>query len=574
MHDLVIRGGLVVDGTGAEATSADVALQDGTIARVGRVGEKGRQEIDADGAIVTPGFVDIHTHFDGQVNWDPELSPSSWHGVTTAVMGNCGVGFAPVRPGQEGYLAKLMESVEDIPAADLEAGVPFCWESFPEYLDAIEKLPLAIDVATQVPHCALRVYVMGERGVHNERATPEQAAEMGRLVKQGIQAGALGFSTSRTLVHRAPNGEPVPGTFADEAELRAIALAMGEIGAGVFGVAGHGAGGEDFEAPMRELEMLERLSKESGRPFSFILLQVDGKPGLWRELLDATERARASGAQLTPQVHVRGVGLLMSFASNLNPFILRPSYQKLAGLPIQERIARLRDPAVRSEILADNVEMEPLAREVLTSYERIFPLGDPPRYEPEQGDSIAAKASRFGLTPEAVLYDAMLENDGRAFLLRPTQNYSEYSLDPAYAMLTHPNTVVGLADGGAHCAQTCDTSSPTFMLTHWVRDRTRGERIPLEHAVKSLTADTAALYGLGDRGVIAPGMRADLNVIDHARLQIGAPRLVADFPAGGSRLVQDASGYLATIVSGEIIRRNDKATGIRSGRLVRGARTT
>jgi N-acyl-D-aspartate/D-glutamate deacylase len=568
MHDLVIRGGTLIDGSGAPARAGDVAISDGRIREVGRVSGSARRTLDADGLAVTPGFVDIHTHYDGQATWDPLLAPSCYHGVTTLVMGNCGVGFAPARPAEHDFLIGLMEGVEDIPGTALHEGIQWEWETFPEYLDALARRRFLMDVATQVPHGAVRAYVMGERGAKNEPATPQDVAAMAAIVKQGVAAGALGFSTSRTIAHRAITGEPVPGTFAAEDELFGIGRAMGSLGRGIFEVAGAGAAGEDIAAPKRELDWMRRLSAEMRRPVTFALLQVDAAPGLWRELLELSAAAAAEGAQIYPQVAGRPFGMLVGHQTKIHPFSLRPSFDALLALPFEERIRRLRDPERKRAILAEG-KSAPRSM-LLAQLGRFFPMGDPPRYEPTREESILGIAEREGRDPEELLYDRLLARDGRELFLVPVLNYSEGSCDPIREMMLHPFAALGLGDGGAHCGIICDASIQTFVLTHWVRDRTRGEKLPVELAVRRMTRDTAALYGLNDRGTLAPGLRADLNLIDLAALRLEAPVMVQDLPAGGSRFMQRARGYRATLVAGEVTLEDDEPTGALPGRLVRG----
>ena len=568
MHDLVIRGATVVDGTGAAPFAADVAIDGASITAVGRALPKGRAEIDATGAIVTPGFVDIHTHYDGQATWDSQLAPSCYHGVTTLVMGNCGVGFAPVRPDQHAFLIELMEGVEDIPGTALHEGIQWEWESFPQYLDALARRRYAMDIATQVPHGAVRAYVMGERGAKNEPATPADIAAMAALVKEGMAAGALGFSTSRTIAHRAITGEPVPGTFAAEDELFGIGRAMASLGRGIFEVAGAGSAGEDIAAPKAELDWMCRLSAEIGRPVTFALLQVDAAPELWRELLALSQDAAKDGAQVFPQVAGRPFGMLIGHQTKIHPFGGRPSYEALLALPFEERVRRMRDPETRRRILAEGKALPSL---LLTQLHKFFPMGNPPRYEPTREESIAGIAEREGREPEELLYDRMLAREGKELFLVPVLNYSDGSCDPIREMMLHPFAALGLGDGGAHCGIICDASIQTFVLTHWVRDRTRGPRLPLEFAVKRMTRDTAALYGFEDRGTLVPGQRADLNVIDLANLRLEPPTMVRDLPAGGQRFMQRAKGYRATFVAGEQTIADDEPTGALPGRLVRGA---
>ncbi len=568
MHDRIIRGGTVVDGTGAAPREADVAIRDGQIAEVGRVEGSARDEIDARGRLVTPGFVDIHTHYDGQATWDPHLSPSCYHGVTTVVMGNCGVGFAPVHPDDHTFLIELMEGVEDIPGTALHEGIQWEWETFPEYLDALDRRRFGMDIATQVPHGAVRAYVMGERGAKNEPATPEDIAAMAAIVKEGVAAGALGFSTSRTIAHTAITGEPVPGTFAAEDELFGIGRVLGELDKGLFEVAPAGAEGMDLAAPKKELDWMLRLSKEIRRPVTFAMLQVDAAPDLWRELLELSADAVASGADVFPQIAGRPFGMLIGHQTVIHPFADRPSFAKLMELPFEERVAKLRDPELKRRILAERNE-ETLSM-LLAQLGRFFPMGDPPNYEPAYEDSIEAIAKRKGIPAEEFLYDRMLERDGRELFLVPVLNYSRLTADPIREMMYHPRAALGLGDGGAHCGIICDASIQTFMLTHWVRDRTRGERVPVEFAVKRMSKDTADLYGFTDRGTLTPGMRADVNVIDHANMKLQPPEMIFDLPAGGQRFMQRARGYERTLVAGEDVIRDDEVTGALPGHLVRG----
>jgi N-acyl-D-amino-acid deacylase len=569
MHDLVIRGGTVVDGTGGPSRTADVAVDDGVITAVGEL-ESGaaRRSIDADGLLVTPGVVDVHTHYDGQVTWDPLVTPISWHGVTTVVMGNCGVGFAPVRPGSQEWLVQLMEGVEDIPGTALTEGITWGWESFPEYLTALEGMGRVLDIGTQVPHGAVRAYVMGERGSHNEPATPEDIAAMAALVKEGIAAGALGFSTSRTIVHRAVDGEPVPGTFAAEDEIFGIGQSLKSLGAGVFELAPAGAMGEDLAAPEREVALMRRLSAAIGRPISFALMQVDSAPDQWREILRLAADANAEGADLRPQVAGRALNILLGFQT-FHPFSKRPTYLAIADLPLAERIQHLRKDEVRRAILTECIPDDPLMALIGgQSTSHMFPLGEPPDYEPTPEMSVAAIALREGRSEEEVLYDLLLRHDGRELVLFTLGGYSHGSLDDMKEMLLHPNSALGLSDGGAHCGVICDASAPTFMLSHWVRDRSNG--LPLEFVVKKMTRDTAHLYGLEDRGVLAPGFKADLNLVDLEHLNLRLPEMVHDLPAGARRLIQRADGWKATVCSGEITFEDGEHTDARPGRLIRG----
>jgi N-acyl-D-aspartate/D-glutamate deacylase len=567
MHDVVIRGGLVVDGTLGPPRPADVAIDGGTVTLVGDVAADGREVIDASGTVVTPGFVDVHTHYDGQVTWDPLLDPSSRHGVTTLLMGNCGVGFAPVAPDRRQWLIGLMEGVEDIPGTALAEGIRWSWESFPEFLDAVDAVPLALDVGAQVPHGAVRAYVMGERGARNEPATSDDIAAMAVIVREAIDAGAVGVSTSRTIVHRAIDGEPVPGTFAAEDELFAIGRALEHAGRGVFELAPAGIQGEDASAPDRELDWMRRLAAETGRPITYGFVQHDVAPDDWKRLLDLAGDAASDDVPLRPQVSGRPIGLLLGLQT-FHPLNTRPSYAALAALPLDERVARLRDPEVRERILAEHPAVE-MPAYISMGFDRIFELGDPPEYEPPPDASVAVRAARAGVEPAALFYDLMLGRDGRELLLRPLLGYSDFTLEPLREMILHPASVLGIGDGGAHVRAICDASNPTFMLTHWVRDRSRGPRIPLETVVHKMTANNADLYGLTDRGRLAPGQKADVNVIDLEHLSLHAPEFVHDLPGGAGRLVQGAGGYRATMVSGVVTRRDGVDTGARPGRLVR-----
>ena len=567
MHDLVIRGGTLVDGTGSPARTGDVAIDDGLITEAGGKAGAARHEIDADGLLVTPGWVDIHTHYDGQATWDPYVTPSSWHGVTTIVMGNCGVGFAPAAPDQHEWLIQLMEGVEDIPGTALSEGIQWAWESFPEYLDALERMPRAIDIGAQVPHGPVRAYVMGERGAKNEKATPKEIERMAAIVEEGIAAGALGFTTSRTLLHRAKDGEPVPGTFAGEEELLGIGRVLGRAPHAVFEVA------SDLAPEGREISWMQKLSSETGRPVTFALLQNDRDPTQWQRLLDETDRVNAEGALVVPQISGRPTGLLLGLESTVHPFITHSAYREIAHLPLLERVKRMREPQVRQRILSERIQhSSPVAAMMLQAFHKLFPLGDPPDYEPPPEKSVLAMAEREGRMPEEVTYDLLLQRDGKELLYLPFLNYSDGHFDPIREMLTHPRTVLGLSDGGAHCGLICDASMPTFMLTHWVRDRSRGDRLPLEDIVRIQTRNTADLFGLRDRGELSPGMKADVNVIDFEGLGIEAPEMVFDLPAEGRRLIQRSYGYRATIVSGEVTYQDGEPTGALPGRLVRGAR--
>ncbi len=564
MHDLVIRGGTVVDGTGAPARGADVAIDDGRITELGEVEGRGRRELDADGVVVAPGWVDIHTHYDGQVTWDPEMSPSSWHGVTTVVMGNCGVGFAPVRPGGEAFLIELMEGVEDIPGTALAEGIEWLWESFAEYLDALDATPRAIDVAAQVPHCALRAYVMGERA-HDNDTTAEEIAEMSRLAEEALLAGACGVSTSQTILHSSKHGL-VPGTHAMPEELVALGEAVGRAGHGVFQIISDqitaGGGGAR--------EWLVDLVDRTGITATYPLAQAGFAPDGYRDSLVAAAEDARVGRRIIPQVANRPTGMLFGLQSSLHPFSTHPTYRTIADLPLAERVARLRDPEVRAALVAEEpFTKNPIARGLMQRWDQMFPLGDPPDYEPPASASVAAAAAREGRLPQEVVLDWLLEQDGRAFLFAPLASYVHHNFDAIHEMITDPTTVLGLSDGGAHCGLICDVSMPTYLLTHWVTGRTRGDRLSLEAAVSLQTSRTAAAYGFGDRGVLEPGKRADVNLIDLDGMHLHAPQMVHDLPAGGRRLVQRADGYVATLVAGHVTFEHGVPTGERPGRLVR-----
>jgi N-acyl-D-aspartate/D-glutamate deacylase len=563
-YDTVIRGGRVVDGTGGEPFVADVAIRDGKIAEVGIVSGRGREEIDAQGKLVTPGFVDIHTHYDGQATWDGRMQPSSWHGVTTVVMGNCGVGFAPCREDDHDKLVRLMEGVEDIPFPVLTQGLPWNWKTYPDYLDALAARSFDVDIGSQLPHAALRVFVMGQRGADREPATADDMARMKTLAKEAMEAGAIGFGTSRTLNHRTSEGEPIATLTASEEELTAIAMGMADAGRGVLQVV------SDFTDPEAEFAMLRRIVEASGRPLSFTLAQGSIAPKSYQILLKALEEAVAAGLPMKAQVAARPVGVLLGLELTVNPFSRHPAFQAVAALPLSERVDRLRDPVLRAELAT--APREKGAFGLGNRWDRMYLLdADRPDYEPVAEDTVAARALRSGSTPELVALDHMLTAEGRGMLYVPFLNYAEGSLDAVHEMIVHPDTVPGLSDGGAHVGMICDGSFPTSMLTHWTRDRTRGPKILVRDTVKMQTRDTARTVGLHDRGVIARGMRADINVIDYDHLTLRSPSVAYDLPAGGRRLVQKADGYAITMVAGEITYRDGEATGALPGRLLRGA---
>ena len=577
MFDLIIRNGTVVDGTGAPACRADVAVENGVIVEIAAgIAADAREEIDATGRIVTPGFVDVHTHYDGQVTWDGELNPSAAHGVTTIITGNCGVGFAPVRKGREDHLIRLMEGVEDIPGTALYEGMTWGWESFPEYMDVLRTREWSMDVGVQLPHGPLRTFVMGdERSGGNEEATPADVEEMARLAREAMEAGAFGFTTSRTLGHLSSDGIPVPGTFADDDELFAIAKAVRDGGGRVFEVAMAGIVAHDDDAvTKRELDWIGTMAKETGLTATFIVLQHNQDPTRWRSEMDAAAKWRAEGANVVPLVAGRPFGVLLGLETR-NPFRLRPSYEAIAHLSVNERIVAMRDPGTRARILfeqpVDDDETKMLGQKGL---EMVLPRcyvlesGVEPDYEQDPSRSIGALSQARGVPPMEIAYDALTASDDPTMLLLPLFNYADGNHDALYDQMMDDAAILGLADGGAHCGAICDASIPTYVLTHWVKGRSRGPRLSLEDGVRRLTSQPADVYGLSDRGRIEVGKRADFNVIDLDNLQLMAPHAVHDLPAGGMRLLQDAKGYDATVVAGVVTRRNGADTGARPGRLV------
>jgi N-acyl-D-amino-acid deacylase len=566
-YDLVIRGGMIVDGTGGAPYEADVAIHGDRIAVVGSVDGAGREEIDAKGHLVTPGFVDLHTHYDGQVTWENRLAPSSAHGVTTAIIGNCGVGFAPCKPDQHELLIRLMEGVEDIPHPVLVEGLPWSWESFPEYLDFLSGRHFDIDVGAYMPHAPLRVYVMGQRGADRERATEADMARMADLLRESITAGALGIATSRTLFHRSSDGKSIPTLTASEEELSAMAMALKDCGAGILQFVG------DMSKPDEYFGMMRRLAEQSGRPLTFSLGTSNVGPFVWPDILKWVGEANDAGVSMHPQVMTRGIGLLLGHELTLNPFYMTDTYRALKDLPFEQRIAELRKPEIRARILSEQNPSDPknMLGDSVRQFGTMFQLGDPPDYEQPPEASVAAEAARRGIAPEALAYDLMLEKGGHNLLYLAMANYSNGTLDAAFTMLSHRDVVPGLGDGGAHCGTICDGSYSTYLLTHFARDRKAGGHLSLPNAVRLLTRATAEVIGLLDRGLIAPGHKADINVIDFDRLRLHPPEIVADLPSGGRRLIQRADGYCATIVSGQVTYREGVATGVLSGRLVRGS---
>lgn len=568
MHDLVIRNGAVVDGSGAPRFAADVAIDGGRISAVGSDVGPGKEEIDAAGKIVAPGWVDIHTHYDGQATWDQEMAPSSWHGVTTVIMGNCGVGFAPAKPDKHDWLIGLMEGVEDIPGAALSEGITWNWESFPEYLDELDRMPRTVDIGTHVPHGAVRAYVMDERGARSDTPTQAEITRMSRIVEEGLRAGALGFSTSRTSLHKSVDGELVPGTTATKDELIGIGRAMGRVGYGVFEMA------SDLKRDWDEFGWMGELSRETGLPVTFAALQSIAKELPLAEQISEMRKQNAKGANIIAQIALRGNGIIMAWQGTVHPFLFRPAWRDVAQLPWEQRLARLRDPAFKQLLLSQQNEFPQsdlmgLFMLISGGWTLQFEMGPDFDYEPGQADTIAARAAAAGVTPDEYAYDLLMRDDGEGFIYFPILNYQDGNLDFLEPLQQADDTVNSLSDGGAHCGTICDAASPTFMLQHWVRDRQRG-RITLEQAVKRQARDTALLYGLDDRGLIAPGYLADINVIDLDAVKLGKPWLAFDLPAGGKRLLQKADGYAYTIKSGQITFRNGEYLGVHPGGLIRG----
>jgi len=562
--DLVIRGGNIADGHGGDLFEADVAIKDGRITEVGKVSAKGKEEIDARGKLVTPGFVDVHTHYDGQVTWSHDITPSSQNGVTTAIMGNCGVGFAPCRPDDHLRLIQLMEGVEDIPEPVLSAGIPWAWESFPDYMDWLSKRNFDIDVGAQLPHASLRVYVMGERGARRDPSTVDDNQAMARLASEAVRAGALGFSTSRTLNHRTSTGDFTPTLKAGEDELTAIADAMHGVGRSVLQFV------LDPSTLDEDLPMMLRVAENTRCPITFTITQNDKAPRRWRQTFDTINEAAAKGLTITAQIAARPVGLLLGLELSRNPFQTHPSYREIARLPLAERVARLRQPEMRAAILSETPTATDDPLFFRPNYDKMYLLGDPPDYEQPPENTLGTQARRQGRRPEELAYDAMLTDDGRGMLYVPFVNYADGNLDATREMLCDPRSVPGLSDGGAHCGIICDASFPTYLLTHWTRDRSRGEKLSIPFVVAAQSRKTALSVGLYDRGLIAPGYKADVNVIDYDRLHLHPPKVHYDLPVGGRRLLQQVDGYDATIVSGVVTQRGGTATGAHPGQLIRG----
>ncbi|MFT3726458.1 MAG: D-aminoacylase [Terricaulis sp.] len=572
MHDIVIRGGTIVDGSGAPRFKGDVAIDGTLITAIGENVGPGKQEIDATGKIVAPGWVDVHTHYDGQATWDQEMAPSSWHGVTTVVMGNCGVGFAPAKPDKHQWLIGLMEGVEDIPGTALAEGLTWNWESFPEYLDELERLPRTIDVGTHVPHGAVRAYVMDERGARNEEPTEHEIARMSKIVEEGLRAGALGFSSSRTILHRSVDGELVPGTTATKEELIGIGRAMGRVGYGVFEMA------SDLKREWNEFEWMGELSRETGLPVTFAALQSIAKELTLDEQLAAMRAENAKGANIVAQIALRGTGIIMAWRGTVHPFRFRPAWLEIMEKPWDEQLKHLKDPAFKQRMITDpnqfpETELIGLLQVVASGWFMQYEMDPEFNYEPKQGETIMARAAAAGVSGEEYAYDMLMKDEGKGFIYFPILNFADGNLEFLHPLQHDADTVNSLSDGGAHCGTICDAASPTFMLQHWVRDRA-GNRITLEQAVKRQCRDTAMLYGLGDRGILAPGFLADVNVIDFDHVKLGKPWLAFDLPAGGKRLLQKAEGYDVTIKSGQVTFKGGKYLGVHPGALIRGPQQT
>lgn len=570
----MIRNGTVVDGTGTPGHRADVAVTGNRIVEVGDHVGRGARELDADGMLVTPGWVDIHTHYDGQVAWDPVIEPSSVNGVTSIAMGNCGVGFAPAAPDRHDWLIQLLEGVEDIPGSALAEGLPWDWESFPEYLDAVDRRPHTLDIGAHVPHAALRAYVMGDRGAdHTAAPTGDEIRAMSRLVSEALDAGALGFATSRTMIHRTGTGDYVGTMTASAEELIGIASALTATGRGVVQLVSDLYLTNAPDHAEREIELLRRIAREIRRPLSFTVEQVDSVPSRWRDMLAVIDELVAEGLDVKGQVAPRPIGLLLGLSGSVNPLQATPSYRRIAHLPLAERVAALREPTVRARVIEEHPAHVPpgLPGVVLSALSKMFPLGDPPDYEPTADRSVEAIALRAHREPLEMLIDLLIAHDGRDLLYMPLNNYSGGNLDDVREMMTAPNVVFGLSDGGAHCNFICDASFPTTALVHWGRDRERGDLLPIEHIVHHQTQRPARHVGWHDRGVVTPGYLADLLVVDLDRLQLRPPRLVADLPAGGTRLLQKAVGYRWTLKSGQVTFDDGEWTGATPGHVVRGA---
>ena len=567
MHDLIIRGGTVVDGTGGEPYVGDVAIEGDRIVAVGEVSGSAVREIDAAGMIVTPGWVDIHTHYDGQATWDPLLAPSSWHGVTTAIMGNCGVGFAPVRPDQHDFLIQLMEGVEDIPGSALAEGIDWKWERFPEYLDALESMPRTIDVGAHVPHAPVRAYVLGERCNTDYEPNADEIAQMAELVREGVAAGALGFSTSRTLLHKDKSGVHMPGTFAGSDEMLQLGLAMKGLSHGVFEMVSDHLGDDD------EWAWVKAFAHETGLPVTLVATSAGAYEG--NKMYNIAEESRRQGMDIRPQIAGRPTGVLHGLQSNFHVFVGHPTYRKeIAHLPHEQKASMLMRPDIRAAILSEEsgIRLTLMGRTITELLAQIFPLGENPDYEPDRSRSVTGLAEAAGVEPMEMMYDLLLRENGRELFYQPLGGYFTYNFDFFRKNMQHPNVLFGLSDGGAHCGVIADAGMPSFILAHWARDRVKGEKFPLQFLVRKLSSDTARAYGLNDRGELRPGLLADVNVIDFENLRLSRPEAITDLPAGGKRLVQRVDGYRYTVKSGQVTFENGVHTGALPGGLVRGGR--
>lgn len=566
--DLIVRNGLIHDGLGHEPFAGDIAITDGAIVAIGKIDGSGREEINADGHLVTPGFVDIHSHYDGQVTWENRIVPSSLHGVTSVLMGNCGVGFAPCKPEQRDSLVKLMEGVEDIPEVVMTEGLPWNWETFPDYLNALDAREFDIDIATQLPHSALRVFVMGERATQHEAATADDLQQMRALTAEAIQAGALGVSSSRNFLHRTRAGELAPSLYSSNEELEALAAGLRDAGNGVFQLIPNVA-----LDPIEEVPLLRTLASVAGRPLSFTLAQMTlEQKDSWRDVLKALEQANTEGLQIRAQVAPRPVGILFGLDLSYHTFALHPSFRAIAHLPLGEKVAAMRDPVLRAKLLSEEPEdSNPVLVQFVGYGELSFVLGDPPNYLPNPDDRVDRRAAALGITTNELIYDLLLQNNGKTILYAPVANFVEGNFSAIHQMLNHPLSIIGLSDGGAHCGMICDGSFPTYMLQYWSRDAVADQRIPLPQTIAAISSVPADAVGLHDRGRIQIGCKADINIIDFDRLKLYAPHMQQDLPAGGQRLHQAADGFIATICSGTITYRNGRPTGALPGRLVRGS---
>ena len=563
MFEMIIRNGTIIDGTGRDRYVADIGINDGKIVKIGEIKESSKNIIDAENKLVTPGWVDVHTHYDGQATWDPILAPSSWHGVTTVVMGNCGVGFAPVKPKDREFLIELMEGVEDIPGAALSEGINWQWESFPEYLDALESFPRAIDVATQVPHGAIRAYVMGERCNSDYAPTKEEVNQMAELVREGVEAGALGFSSSKTLLHKDIKGEYMPGTFSGNEEMLALGLGMKGLNNSVFELVSDHLGEDE------EWQWVKDFQKQTGLTVTLIATTAPAYKN--NKMYNLAEQARIEGYEIRPQAAGRPTGVLHGLQSSFHVFVGHPTWrQELASLSHEELVARLRDPATKKKILSEETTIKnELLQDIPSLMAQVFPLGENPNYEPEFKDSVAGIAQKLELDVMEVMYNLLIQGEGKELFYQPLGGYHTYDLEPQKKLLEHPNVLFGLSDGGAHCGVIADAGMPTFIMTHWGRDRTRGDKLSLEFIVKSLTSSTAEAFGMFDRGYLKEGLIADINIIDFNSLKLHRPEAIFDLPAGGRRLVQRPEGYEMTIKAGEIIFDNGTHTGALPGKLIR-----